>query len=115
MKSNDDEKRDVLVRNYEMLKREYQQATSGRLDFVKNKLSSREQLIFEILLVRGSSSVDEIIDYISVSEKKVSTRRSVTGSIKYLAAKIPEHGFFIRRTSKIGTGAIGVYEMVSNS
>ena len=84
----------------------------SKYDALKATLSPREKLIFELLIKKKSANIDQIVDHVSVGLEAKPTRRSVTITVKYLAAKIAEHGMIIRRTSGIGSGHIGVYELV---
>ena len=70
-----------------------------------SKLTDQQKAILS-RLERGPATTDDIMLTIGCSK-----RQSATMAIKYLAAKIGEDRLAIVRTSGIGRGHIGTYEL----
>lgn len=78
---------------------------------LKAKYTERELAIIGLFSLRSHVSVPEMIDAISKVSKKKPTRQAVVSAIKLMANKLAIDGYVMRRTSKIGRGAVGTYCM----
>jgi hypothetical protein len=77
------------------------------------KLTPREDAIF-LRLRAGPADTDQLMDAVDHAlphRLKATSRASVIQCVKYMSAKVAEDGWCIRRTSPVGRGHIGEYEM----
>lgn len=76
------------------------------------KLSSREQLIFELLRKDRVATLERIHNAVVKNELDNSVKKgSVNNSVKNLMTKVPHMGYLISRTTKIGRGHKATYRM----
>lgn len=71
-------------------------------------LSPREQVIFD-LLKQGPATTVAMAE--ALGDDKPARRASITQCVKYLAAKVAQEGWCIRRTSAVGRGHVGAYSL----
>lgn len=84
------------------------------MKFDRKMLSVRERTIFDALL-QGEVGIDKLIEEVEIFEGKKVTRNSIIVNVKYLQAKIAEHGWTIRRTSPLGAKNKAIFLMRENS
>lgn len=77
----------------------------------KNKYTERELAIIALCTLKHSVSVTEMIEVVSRVSKTKVTRQSVVGQIRLMASKLASDGYVMRRTSKLGRGAVGVFTL----
>lgn len=77
----------------------------------KSNYTERELAIIGLFSLKQSVSVPEMIDAIGKVTKKKVTRQNVVGQIRMMASKLASDGYVMKRTSRLGRGAVGVFTL----
>ena len=71
-----------------------------------DNLTPSEKKLFTLFKKGKEVTIDKIIKAIDAPSRQAATVR-----IKYFAAKVAPHGWIVDRTSKIGRGQVGKFQM----
>lgn len=75
------------------------------------KLSSREQIIFDLLRRDRVATLERITQTVSTTEGEEIPRGTVNNAVKNLMTKVPHLGYLISRTTGLGRGVKATYRM----